>query len=133
MYYQMTKTPVGAHNDKRTPFSVMAEVPRPTINAVYKRQEQLKRWLDSETNREPEDLRRKQSRIKFHDGCVFLAACSAGDIQEVDRLLAKGADINTTNVDGLTALHQVGSVIVLLFVFVLNLNTLYNTGIFDAN
>ncbi|XP_014670964.1 PREDICTED: protein phosphatase 1 regulatory subunit 12A-like [Priapulus caudatus] len=84
----------------------MAEVPRATISAVQKRQEQLRRWHDSETNREPEDLKRKQSRIKFHDGCVFLAACSAGDTQEVDKLLARGADINTTNVDGLTALHQ---------------------------
>ncbi|KAH9379849.1 hypothetical protein HPB48_003496 [Haemaphysalis longicornis] len=76
-------------------------------NSLFKRKEQLKRWEDSETNREsaepPVD---KASKIKFSDGCVFLAACAAGDTAEVERLLAAGADINTTNVDGLTALHQ---------------------------
>lgn len=77
-------------------------------NSLFKRKEQLKRWEDSETNLEsaepPPD---KAPRIKFSDGCVFLAACAAGDTAEVERLLAAGADINTTNVDGLTALHQV--------------------------
>uniref|UniRef100_A0A8C0ZIX6 Protein phosphatase 1 regulatory subunit 12B n=1 Tax=Cyanistes caeruleus TaxID=156563 RepID=A0A8C0ZIX6_CYACU len=40
------------------------------------------------------------------EGAVFLAACSSGDTEEVKRLLGRGARINTTNVDGLTALHQ---------------------------
>lgn len=31
----------------------------------------------------------------------------SGDEEEVEELLAKGADINTATVDGLTALHQV--------------------------
>ncbi|EPB70343.1 ankyrin repeat protein [Ancylostoma ceylanicum] len=35
----------------------------------------------------------------------------SGDEEEVEELLAKGADINTATVDGLTALHQVFSVI----------------------
>lgn len=43
--------------------------------------------------------------MNFSDGCIFLAACAAGDKQEVLRLLEKGADIDTANVDGLTALH----------------------------
>ena len=38
---------------------------------------------------------------------MFLAACAATDHDEVDRLIRRGADIDTTNVDGLTALHQV--------------------------
>ena len=38
---------------------------------------------------------------------MFLAACAATDRDEVDRLIRRGADIDTTNVDGLTALHQV--------------------------
>jgi protein phosphatase 1 regulatory subunit 12A len=38
---------------------------------------------------------------------VFLAACAAGDRGEVKVLLGRGADIDTANVDGLTALHQV--------------------------
>lgn len=63
----------------------------------------------------------KKSKIKFSDGCVFLAACAAGDTEEVERLLEKGTDINTTNVDGLTALHQVISILFLLFVLSCNL------------
>ena len=39
--------------------------------------------------------------------CVFLAACAAADKEEVERLVQKGAEIDTANVDGLTALHQV--------------------------
>ncbi|CAN7994960.1 unnamed protein product, partial [Ixodes hexagonus] len=76
-------------------------------NSLFKRKEQLKRWEDSETNQESCELPPdKPQKIKFSDGCVFLAACAAGDTAEVSRLLERGADINTTNVDGLTALHQ---------------------------
>jgi hypothetical protein len=46
-------------------------------------------------------------QVGFSDGCVFLAACAAGDRGEVKVLLGRGADIDTANVDGLTALHQV--------------------------
>ncbi|XP_078663104.1 protein phosphatase 1 regulatory subunit 12A-like isoform X8 [Branchiostoma floridae x Branchiostoma belcheri] len=75
-------------------------------SAKEKRQEQLKRWLESDTEREPTVPKRKRSRVKFQEGCVFLAACAAGDTEEVGQLLTNGADINTANVDGLTALHQ---------------------------
>ncbi|XP_051884985.1 protein phosphatase 1 regulatory subunit 12A isoform X5 [Pristis pectinata] len=75
-------------------------------NAKQKRKEQLKRWLGSDTEREPERPRTKHVRVKFDEGAVFLAACSSGDQDEVEKLLLKGADINYTNVDGLTALHQ---------------------------
>jgi len=75
-------------------------------SALMKRAEQLKRWQDSETCREPLEPRRKSRRIGFSDGCVFLAACAAGDREEVRSLLARGTDIDTANVDGLTALHQ---------------------------
>ncbi|XP_062918220.1 protein phosphatase 1 regulatory subunit 12A-like isoform X7 [Mobula hypostoma] len=75
-------------------------------NAKQKRKEQLKRWLGSETEREPERPRTKYVRVKFDEGAVFLAACSSGDQDEVEKLLQRGADINYTNVDGLTALHQ---------------------------
>ncbi|XP_069753251.1 protein phosphatase 1 regulatory subunit 12A-like isoform X2 [Narcine bancroftii] len=75
-------------------------------NAKQKRKEQLKRWLGSETDREADRPRTKQARVKFDEGAVFLAACSSGDQDEVEKLLQKGADINYTNVDGLTALHQ---------------------------
>lgn len=76
-------------------------------SALFKRAEQLKRWEQSDTNREPVSPKQKTRKIKFSSGCVFLAACAAGDKEEVLRLLQKGADINTANVDGLTALHQV--------------------------
>ncbi|KAK4876964.1 hypothetical protein RN001_009470 [Aquatica leii] len=75
-------------------------------SALFKRAEQLKRWEDSDTNRESAAPKQKPKKVKFSSGCVFLAACAAGDKEEVLRLIEKGADIDTANVDGLTALHQ---------------------------
>ncbi|KAM9327937.1 protein phosphatase 1 regulatory subunit 12A isoform 2-T2 [Pholidichthys leucotaenia] len=75
-------------------------------DAKQKRNEQLKRWLGSETDQEPPVLKKKKTKVKFDDGAVFLAACSSGDTEEVLRMLERGADINYANVDGLTALHQ---------------------------
>nr|XP_022287059.1 protein phosphatase 1 regulatory subunit 12A-like isoform X9 [Crassostrea virginica] len=75
-------------------------------SALLKRHEQLKRWGESDTNKAADTPRDKPRKVKFQDGCVFLAACSSGDTEEVARLLRRGADINTANVDGLTALHQ---------------------------
>lgn len=72
---------------------------------MFKRAEQLKRWEESDTNKQSPTPRRA-SRVQFSSGIVFLAACTAGDKDEVQRLLKRGADINTANVDGLTALHQ---------------------------
>ena len=85
----------------------MADV-QETRNALWRRDEQLSRWNQSETNTvsaEPKDT--SKTLVKFQDGCVFLAACSSCDKDEVEKLLKRGADINTANVDGLTALHQV--------------------------
>ena len=77
-------------------------------NALWRREDQLRCWNTSETNSASATPRDRQlSAVKFHDGCVFLAACSSGDTKEVTWLLGRGADINTANVDGLTALHQV--------------------------
>ncbi|XP_036133310.1 protein phosphatase 1 regulatory subunit 12B isoform X4 [Molossus molossus] len=79
-------------------------------SARVRRAEQLRRWRGSQTEQEPAErqprTRRGAPRVRFEDGAVFLAACSSGDTDEVKRLLARGADINTANVDGLTALHQ---------------------------
>ena len=92
----------------------MSESSSRSTSALFKRAEQLKRWRESDTAKvkidESDDPNKdnKRRRVKFQDGCVFLAACAAGDKPEVERLVAKGADIDTANVDGLTALHQVG-------------------------
>ena len=85
----------------------MSSLETRSASALFKRAEQLKRWQESETWKEPSEPRRKNKKIQFTDGCVFLAACAATDKDEVKRLLIKGADIDKANIDGLTALHQV--------------------------
>ncbi|MBN3294957.1 MYPT1 phosphatase, partial [Amia calva] len=82
--------------------------------ARQKRQEQLRRWRGSDTDTTGLELRARggcgpggrRSRVRFAQGAVFMASCSAGDREEVAELLRQGADINHANVDGLTALHQ---------------------------
>ncbi len=85
----------------------MSSMESRTNSALFKRAEQLRRWEESDTNREPPTPRSTSRRIQFSDGCVFLSACAAGDKAEVLNLIRQGADIDTPNVDGLTALHQV--------------------------
>ncbi|XP_059723884.1 protein phosphatase 1 regulatory subunit 12B isoform X5 [Haemorhous mexicanus] len=83
-------------------------------SARLRRAEQLRRWKGSLTEQEPVAAGGGRgrhrgaggSRVRFEEGAVFLAACSSGDTEEVKKLLGRGARINTTNVDGLTALHQ---------------------------
>lgn len=81
--------------------------------AKQRRQDQLQRWTGSETDRTGPDVRTESSagtrraRVRFAQGAVFMAACSAGDQEEVAALLRQGADISHANIDGLTALHQV--------------------------
>uniref|UniRef100_A0A8C8SBY1 Protein phosphatase 1 regulatory subunit 12B n=1 Tax=Pelusios castaneus TaxID=367368 RepID=A0A8C8SBY1_9SAUR len=78
-------------------------------SARLRRAEQLRRWKGSLTELEPVvplRSRHRGPRVRFEEGAVFLAACSSGDTEEVRRLLARGARVNTANVDGLTALHQ---------------------------
>lgn len=84
-------------------------------SARLRRAEQLRRWKGSLTEQEPVAAGGGRgrhrgaggSRVRFEEGAVFLAACSSGDTEEVKRLLGRGARVDTTNVDGLTALHQV--------------------------
>lgn len=82
--------------------------------AKQRRQDQLQRWQGSETDQTGTEARSQSSapgnrraRVRFAQGAVFMAACSAGDREEVAELLRQGADINHANIDGLTALHQV--------------------------
>ena len=76
-------------------------------NALLKRQEAIKRWKSSDTNREPAQRTAHQVRITFDKETVFLSAVSSGDVEETRNLLNDGVDINCANVDGLTSLHQV--------------------------
>ena len=81
-----------------------------STTAAQKRLIQLKEWENSETNKQPSTVvsSRRKPTIKFGDDVVFLAAAHSGDIEEVERLVLKeGADVNSINKDGLTALHQV--------------------------
>ena len=73
-------------------------------SALMERAEQVKRWRESIISVEPESWRRSSRRIRFSDSCVFLAACGAGDIQEVKTLLEEGADIDTDNVHMITSI-----------------------------
>ena len=104
----------------------MSSLENRNSSALFKRAEQLKRWQESNTNHEPTEPKRKEPRIQFTDGCVFLAACAASDKDEVEKLIKRGADIDTANIDGLTALHQVGRFICWHFVFVVYLDIPYN-------
>ncbi|XP_054632542.1 protein phosphatase 1 regulatory subunit 12A isoform X2 [Dunckerocampus dactyliophorus] len=81
--------------------------------AKQRRQDQLQRWLGSETDQTDSEARHtadgsgtRRASVRFAQGAVFMAACSAGDREEVAALLRQGADINHANIDGLTALHQ---------------------------
>lgn len=87
-------------------------------SAIIKRAEQLKRWEDSDTNRAPALPKDPNARkVKFSAGCVFLAACLSGDKEDILRLIENGVDIDTANVDGLTALHQVITIFLFIYLF----------------
>lgn len=77
--------------------------------AAEKRTAQLKAWETSATNKQPSSVlaSRHTPTIKFGATVVFMAAAHSGDIEEVERLINDGADVNSVNKDGLTALHQV--------------------------
>ncbi len=76
-------------------------------NALLKRQEAIKRWMLSDTNRESLHRPSNKVRITFESETVFLSAVSSGDVEETKNLIKGGVDIDCANVDGLTALHQV--------------------------
>ena len=74
-------------------------------NLIVKRREQLRRWEQSEINRQS-SIRKFCQQVQFRRADSFLAACSSDDRDEIDKLLNDNVDINTSNIDGLTALHQ---------------------------
>ncbi|NWX43730.1 MYPT1 phosphatase, partial [Steatornis caripensis] len=70
-------------------------------DAKQKRNEQLKRWIGSETDLEPPVVKRKKTKVKFDDGAVFLAACSSGDTEELQAAVEKKGDVFATEIDSL--------------------------------
>ncbi|XP_012283633.1 protein phosphatase 1 regulatory subunit 16A isoform X2 [Orussus abietinus] len=76
--------------------------------ARHRRLQQLKVWR----HREKEWLRHQtrhssnKRHIYFSDSVMLLEAAARDDIDEVRRLLKKGVNPDSTNEDGLTALHQ---------------------------
>lgn len=92
----------------------------PNTQKQLRRSEQIKKWNEREKlNMNSGDIRsqmiindqkeknfQRTIKVRFPKGCVFLAACSSGDSDEVKTYLKIGVNINTTNIDGLTALHQ---------------------------
>ncbi|XP_076358164.1 protein phosphatase 1 regulatory subunit 16A-like [Tachypleus tridentatus] len=100
-----------------------------------RRQQQLKQWSQNEKDfykmRKKSERTRKshgaQHNIHFIPSVILLEASSRNDIEEVRRLLKSGVDPDSTNEDGLTALHQCcidnnEEMIELLFEFGANVN-----------
>ncbi|XP_064397691.1 protein phosphatase 1 regulatory subunit 12A-like isoform X3 [Halichondria panicea] len=79
-----------------------------SVSAASKRSTQMRNWDSSATNKESESIKpsRLVPKVQFGDSVVFLAAAQSGDVEEVERLLTEGADVNAINSDGLTGLHQ---------------------------
>lgn len=75
--------------------------------ARRRRSEQLKKW----TQREREWIihnghRERHERVTFISNVMLLEAAARNDLAEVRRLLESGVSPDSTNEDGLTALHQ---------------------------
>ena len=75
--------------------------------AHVRRHESISSWNKSATASEKPIRLPGQFTIQFDKGTVFLSAVASGDIEETEKFLDEGVDIDSTNVDGLTALHQV--------------------------
>lgn len=105
----------------------MAEGAAAAAQAKERRKEQLRQWARSCTNQEaaePRWQRRKRRlderggradgdagrAVRFERAAEFLAACAGGDLLEAEEML-RGEErkeiTDSTNTDGISALHQV--------------------------
>ncbi|XP_021379337.1 protein phosphatase 1 regulatory subunit 16A-like isoform X1 [Mizuhopecten yessoensis] len=85
-------------------------------HAKKRRSQQLKKWANYEKQIEKDSKRKKsksqqrrsgnRARVRFPGKIVLLEAAARNDIDDVRRLLTQGVNPNSTNEDGLTALHQ---------------------------
>ncbi|XP_056633981.1 protein phosphatase 1 regulatory inhibitor subunit 16B [Diorhabda sublineata] len=98
--------------------------------ARKRRNLQLKFWLQKEKEHSKRNSKYQKSNkrgISFDDSVVLLEAAARNDIDEVRRLLMKGVSPDSSNEDGLTALHQCciddnESMLVLLLEYGANVN-----------
>ncbi|KAE8753046.1 hypothetical protein FOCC_FOCC000391 [Frankliniella occidentalis] len=80
--------------------------------ARKRRIQQLKVWAAREKDwlrhqrKGRSNINKKQKHIFFNDSVMLLEAAARNDVEEVERLLKKGVNPDSTNEDGLTALHQ---------------------------
>ncbi|XP_066581704.1 protein phosphatase 1 regulatory subunit 16A-like isoform X1 [Prorops nasuta] len=76
--------------------------------ARQRRFQQLKVWRQREKEWLRHQTRHSSNKrhIYFNDSVMLLEAAARNDIDEVRRLLKKGVNPDSTNEDGLTALHQ---------------------------
>jgi ankyrin repeat protein len=79
----------------------------PLESAAPQRRAQITRWELFERENPLSARPENQIHVKFGLGTQLLSAAALGEVEDLKDLLAQGADVNTTNADGLTPLHQV--------------------------
>lgn len=79
----------------------------PNAENIARRRLQLQEWQGSDTNKLNLATQNKKNLIQFKRKFMFLDSVIQQDAVEVQRLLALGVDVNYTNTDGISALHQV--------------------------
>ncbi|KAL5260603.1 hypothetical protein ACHWQZ_G010677 [Mnemiopsis leidyi] len=79
----------------------------PNAENLARRRLQLQEWQASDTNNLNLATLTKKNLIQFKRKFMFLDSVIQQDADEVQRLLALGVDVNYTNTDGISALHQV--------------------------
>ena len=77
------------------------------------RRKQLDNWKNSDISREPLETTAKgrTPKIRFSDSVVFHAAIQSHDVDEVQKMIDSGININIQNNDGMTGLHQVSDLL----------------------
>jgi len=78
----------------------------PTAQVLARRNDQLRRWDESATAAIDLD-NPKLNKIRFEKKFMFLDSVTQQDVDEVKELLRLDVDVNHTNPDGISALHQV--------------------------
>jgi len=78
----------------------------PNAESIQRRNLQLQQWNGSDTD-QIDPMKARNNLIQFQLKFMFLDSVAQQDAEEVKKLLALGVDVNYTNTDGISALHQV--------------------------